>query len=465
MTTTAPPKDRLDPALLKLAGIVLLGAMAAQLDTTIVSVAIDTLGRDLHASVSTIQWVSTGYLLAFALVLPISAWSVQRFGAKPMWLVALATFFAGSLLCGAAWSTGSLIVFRVLQGVGGGLLIPLMQTILAQAAGPKGLTRLMGVIAIPISLAPVLGPVLGGLIVGHVSWRWIFYVNVPVCLAAIALAWRYMPDTTPRPGHKLDVLGLVLLSPALAAVIYGCSLAGTHGGFGDTQVLLCFAAGALLLAVFAVHALRTRLEPVFDLRLFRSRSFSASTALLFLFGGSLFGALFLLPLYYQQARGNTALEAGLLLAPQGLGMMAALLTVGRITDRLGTRATVLGGIALASLGTLVYAFVDAGTSPVALGASLVLRGVGLGAFIPVLSASYHGLAHDQIPRATVAARTMQQVGGSLGTALLAVILQQQIAGHPGALDTAFAHTFAWTLGLTVLAIFPALLLPGRESPT
>jgi EmrB/QacA subfamily drug resistance transporter len=463
--STATTTERLDPALLKLAGIVLVGAIAAQLDTTIVSVAIDTLGHDLDASVSTIQWVSTGYLLAFALMLPISGWSVKRFGAKPMWMTALSIFFAGSLLCGAAWSTGSLIGFRILQGVGGGLLIPLMQTILAQAAGPKGLTRLMGVIAIPISLAPVLGPIIGGLIVGHASWRWIFYVNVPVCLAALALAWRWMPSTTPQPGHKLDVLGLVLLSPALAAIIYGCSRAGTHGGFGDTGVLVCFAAGAVLLAVFAVHALRTRLEPVLDLRLFRSPAFSGSAALLFLFGGSLFGAMFLLPLYYQQAHGDSALEAGLLLVPQGLGLMAALAGVGRLADRLGPRTTVLGGIVLASLGTLAYATVSDDTSAVLLAGSLFVRGVGLGAFVPVMSSAYHGLDREAIPRATVGVRTAQQIGGSLGTALLAVILQQQLTGHPGDVSAAFAHTFTWTLGITAVAIVPALLLPGRDRAT
>jgi EmrB/QacA subfamily drug resistance transporter len=462
-----PPatKEKLDPALLKLAGIVLLGAIAAQLDATIVSVAIDTLGRDLHASVATIQWVSTAYLLTLALMLPISGWAAQRYGTKPVWMVALAAFLLGSVLCGAAWSTGSLIGFRVLQGIGGGLLVPIMQTILAQAAGPKGLTRLIGVIAIPVTLAPVLGPVLGGVILDDFSWRWIFYINVPICLAALVLAWRGLPETTPRPGHRLDVIGLLLLSPGLATIIYACSRAGSHGGFGDTSVLVLLAAGCALLAGFAVHALRLRADAILDLRLFRSRAFGASSALMFLFGGSLFGAMFLLPLYYQQAGGHSALQAGLLLAPQGLGMMVALVGVGRVTDRFGARNTVLGGIVLSALGTVAYATVGTDTSEWLLGVSLFVRGIGLGAaFTPVISSAYHGLEREDIPQATTAVRIFQQIGGSLGTAVLAVILQQQLGGDAGNVSGAFAHAFAWTLGLTVVAIIPALLLPGRELP-
>ena len=381
-----------------------------------------------------------------------------------MWLVALATFLLGSVLCGAAWSTGSLIAFRVLQGIGGGMLVPIMQTILAQAAGPKGLTRLIGVIAIPVTLAPVLGPVLGGLIVDDFSWRWIFYVNVPICLAALVLAWRGLPETTPRPGHRLDVVGLLLLSPGLATIIYACSRAATHGGFGDTSVLVLLAAGCALLAAFAVHALRLRADSILDLRLFRSRAFSASSALMFLFGGSLFGAMFLLPLYYQQAGGHSALEAGLLLAPQGLGMMVALVGVGRVTDRFGARNTVLGGIVLSALGHRGVRdrrrrHERSAARRLALlprdraGRRVHARHL-LG--LPRPRARGHPAGHAP------PSRIFQQIGGSLGTAVLAVILQQQLGGDPGDVSGAFGHAFAWTLGLTVVAIVPALLLPGRD---
>jgi EmrB/QacA subfamily drug resistance transporter len=460
-------QDRLDPALLKLTGIVILGAVAVQLDATIVTVAIDTLGRDLHAGLSTIQWVMTGYLLALAVVLPLAGWSVDRFGSKRMWMLSLALFCAGSVLCGVAWSAVSLITSRVLQGIGGGLLLPLMRTILAQAAGPRRLGRLMGAVAVPMTLAPVVGPVIGGLVVDSLSWRWIFFINVPVCAIALVLAWRYMPDTAERGDHPLDFLGLALLSPALACIVYGLSEAGSRGGFGSAEVIVPIVAGASLLAAFCLHALRCRVEPIIDLRLFRVRSFTASAGLLFLLGLSLFGAMLLLPLYYQQARDLSALDAGLLLAPQGFGVMLALPVVGRLTDRIGPRSIVLAGMALATLGTLPFTQVGPDTSAPLLGVSLMIRGAGIGAvFVPALTASYHGLRTEAIPRATSAVQIVQQVGASLGTATLAVILQHQASSHaadgPAGLATAFGHTFWWAVGFTALALVPALFLPGSR---
>ncbi|WP_158554065.1 MFS transporter [Micromonospora deserti] len=188
LTDTPASAERLDPALLKLAGIVLFGAVAALLDTTIISVALDQLGEAFTVPVSTVQWVSTAYLLAMALVIPLTGWCVDRFGAKTTWLSVLTLFLAGSVLCGTAWSAGSLIAFRVVQGLGAGMILPLTQVILAQAAGSRRFGRVMALTAVPGNLIPIVGPVLGGVILNGLSWRWIFLINVPVCLLAIVLA-------------------------------------------------------------------------------------------------------------------------------------------------------------------------------------------------------------------------------------------------------------------------------------
>ncbi|GAA3549223.1 MDR family MFS transporter [Nonomuraea rosea] len=446
-------KTRLDPAVLKLAGILLLGVMAPLLDSTIVNVALHTLGRDLNAPVSAVQWVSTGFLLALAMAIPITGWSAERFGAKRMWLVSLLLFLGGSVLCGLAWDLGSLIAFRVVQGVAAGLMLPILQTLLMRAAGGRQLGRLMAVVSLPALVGPVFGPVLGGLIAGHLSWRWIFYVNVPICVAAILLAWRALPADAARERRRLDVTGLLLLSPGLAALMYGLARVGTAGGFWDVTVLAPVAAGALLVTAFVC---RTTPEPLIDLGLFRDRTFAASSALLFLSGLAMFGSMLLLPLFYQQERGQSVIAAGLLLAPQGLGSLLAK-GLGGVADRVGPRPVVLAGIAMTALGTLPFVFADRHTGGLLLGLALVVRGAGLSsANMAIMVGAFQGLDRARIPHASSTTRIAQQVGGAFGAAVLAVVLQRQLAGHPA---TAFGHTFGWALALTALAVVPALLLP------
>jgi EmrB/QacA subfamily drug resistance transporter len=464
----APLTDdtRLDPVFLRIAGIVLLGVVASLLDTTMVSVALDTLARDLHASVTTIQWVTTAYLLALAVVMPLSGWAVDRFGARRVWLIALVGFLGGSILCGLAWSAGSLIAFRVIQGAGGGLLTPVAQTIITRAAGPKRLGRAMALLGVPAQLGPVLGPVIGGLIVTNLSWRWIFYVNLPICLLALTFAYRGLHTEAGSASRRLDVRGLALLSPGLALFVYGFAEVGPHGGFASLGVLAPLIAGALLLAAFTRHALRTDGEPLIDMRLFKVPAFAGATGVMFVGGLSLFGALLLLPLYEQIARGRTPLQAGLLLLPQGVGTLLCLLVVGRMTDRYAPRPIVFVGLTLTALGTVPYVLAGPSTSEWLLGGAQFVRGFGLAAsIIPIFAAAFRDLRSDQIPRASTTVRISQQVGGSLGTAVLAVVLQRGLvtAHDPTEVAHAFSVAFLWALVLTSVAVIPALRLPsGRE---
>ncbi|MEV4053666.1 DHA2 family efflux MFS transporter permease subunit [Amycolatopsis sp. NPDC049688] len=459
--------DRLDRRLVMLALTTLVGGFATLLDSTIVSVAINSLGNQFGSPLSTIQWVITGYLLALTMVIPLTGWAIERFGARPMWVASLALFLAGSALCGFAWSATSLIVFRVVQGFGGGMILPIAQTIVVQAAGPRRIGRVMSMIAIPAQLSPILGPVVGGLIVDSLSWRWLFFINVPIVLAAMIMSIFYIPAGAHAESKKLDVLGLVLLSPALATLVYGLSLAG-HNGFGDSGALTWLIIGAVLLVAYIVHSLRPRIHAIIDVRLFRSRSFTAASMLQFLFGVSMFAAMFLLPLYYTQARGQSALAAGLLLAPQGAGTLIALSLVGKLTDRINPRPIILVGMLVASIGTIPYVFVGQSGNEFLLGAALLVRGMGLGAaVIPLSAAAYQGLGKADVPRATSAVNIIQRIGSSFGTAVLAVVLEQRIAVH-GATGAgkalAFGDTFVWTLVLTGAALIPALLLPGRPEP-
>ena len=452
---------KMDPGLMRLAAILLVGAMAALLDTTIVNVAIQTIGRDLHAPLGTVQWVMTGYLLSYGMVIPLSGWALARFGGRATWLTALSVFLAASVAAGAAWNIGSLIAFRVVQGIGGGLLVPVLTTLLVQAAGGRPLGKLMATVSLPAVLVPILGPVAGGLIVSNLSWRWIFYVNVPICLTALVLAWRGMsPSRGTAAAPRLDVAGLALLSPAVALMLYGLAQVSGDGGFAHQGVLVPLAAGAVLLASFIAWALgpplgrHRRVTPLIDLRLLRVRSFSGASGLMFLSGLSMYGALFLLPLYYQQVRGASALAAGLLLAPQGIGALLPRTLAGRLTDRIGPRPVVLAGMAIAAAGTVPFALAGAHTSELLLSGVLVVRGAGLTtANIALMAGAFTGLPRQSVPDASSVTRIMQQVGGSFGTAVLAVIL----VGH------SFQATFWWSVAFTALAVLPAAMLPARRA--
>ncbi|MEU8118509.1 DHA2 family efflux MFS transporter permease subunit [Spirillospora sp. NPDC049024] len=454
--------ERLDPALLKASFVLVLGPVLALLDTTIVTVGLDSIARDFRSPPATLQWVSAGYLLAVSMVMPLAGWASDRFGARRMWMVSVALFAAGSALCGLAWSAGSLVLFRVLQGVGGGLIQPIGQSIVVRAAGPARLGRVFGITVLPLTFAPVLGPVLGGLIVDRLDWRWMFLVNVPLGLLTLVLAARHIPSDTGSGtgGDRLDVLGLALLSPGLAALVYGFSEVGGEG-FGALRVALPLLAGAALVLGYVAHALRRRAAALIDLRLFARRGFAVATANSFLQGAALYGSLLLLPLYYQQVEHASALEAGLLLAPQALGTAAATFFASRLADRMAPRPLILAGILLTLAGTV--AFTQLGSSPAGwlLVASLAVRGAGLGVVMaPGMAAVYAGVERHEVARAAGAVNTVNRVGGSLGTAILAVVLQRSLDGHAPA--AAYGHTFWWAVALSALTLVPALCYPSRK---
>jgi EmrB/QacA subfamily drug resistance transporter len=452
----------LDREILILGGVVVAGSIMAILDATIVNVAIPTLGRELDTSISTIQWVMTGYLLAFASVIPLTGWASERFGAKRVWIGSLVTFMIGSALAGAAWSIGSLIGFRVLQGLGGGMILPVGQTILAQAAGPQRFGRVMSIVGVPMLLGPIFGPVIGGAIIDQASWRWIFSVNLPVGAVAVFLAWRLLPDATPRLGNRLDLRGLALLSPGLAVFVYGMSEAGASGGFTGGGTLAGIAIGLALVAAFVVHARRLGHEALIDVSLFGRRAFAAAGATTFFVGIALFGALILLPLYYQLVRGESPLATGLLLMPQGVGAAVAMPIAGRLTDEIGARVVIPAGILLALAGTAVYTQVGADTPYALLAPALFLIGLGLGStIVPAMAVAYQSVPREAVAQATSTINVIQRIAGSVGTALLAVVLQRSIgtAQSPAALADAFGTTFWVAFVLVAAALAPALMLP------
>jgi EmrB/QacA subfamily drug resistance transporter len=451
--------DRLDPSVLRICAVALFGALLAQLDATIVNVSLSNLAADLKTSLSTIQWVTSGYLLALTLVLPLNGWLVDRIGAKALYLRCFAAFTLSSALCGLAWSANALIGFRVLQGVSGGLLAPMTQMMLARAAG-KHMARVAGYMALPVLMAPVLGPIIAGAILQYASWRWLFLVNLPVGAIAFLLAVLFLPND----GHEavrrtLDWVGLALLSPGLAMFLYGSEQIGRVAGRG------LLAAGIAMIAVFLWTARRKGDDALIDLRLFKGKVFSAVSITQFLSNGGMFAGQMLIPAFLIQACGRAPAEMGWMLAPLGIGMMLTNPLMGALTDRFGIRRVSAGGALLTLVATtpLLYLATHRLVLFVLIPA-LFLRGMGLsGVGLPSLTAAYASVSRQKLPMATTSLNIVQRLGGPTMTTLCASFLTWKLGSHVAghAVSTAYAWAFLLLCGLHAFSLLAAIRLPRR----
>ncbi len=460
----ATDTNRIDAYVWRISAVVIVGSIMSILDTTIVNVALATLGRELHSTISQIQWVVTGYMLSLAAVIPITGWAARRFGAKQVYVLSLVLFTAGSALCGLATSTTELIVFRVIQGIGGGMILPIGQLMMADAAGPQRMGRVMSIVAVPAMLAPILGPTIGGLIVDNASWRWIFYVNLPIGLIAVAAAIRALPHSERGQAGKLDGRGLALMATGLPLLTYGLAEIGVTGSFTATKVLVPGLLGLVLIAAFIVHALHVP-NPLLNLRLYRRPTFSSASFAMFCLGAALFGGMVLLPLYWQGVRHESVVDTGLLTAPQGLGMALVMPLAGKLTDRLGGGPLALFGVIVTTITTIPFGLIGAHTSVAGLSVAMLLRGMGIGfAFMPAMAAAFASLKRSELPDATPQLNVLQRVGGSIGTAVLAVVLQRALVGVHSVSGAAHAYGIAFwaSAGLTALAIVPCIILVRAE---
>ena len=466
--TPAPTSPAgIDRHIWRIAVVVILGSIMSVLDTTVVNVALEPLSRDLHVTLDDIQWVATGYLLSLAAIIPVTGWAGKRFGARAVFVAALVLFTLGSALCGLADSAGSLIAFRVLQGIGGGMLTPMGQIILVRATPREKLPRVMSAIGVPIVLAPIFGPTLGGLLIEHVSWQSIFLINVPIGIVTLFAALRLLPKDAPEGAERLDLLGLVLVAAGVVGVTYGLAESGGAGTLASASVLVPLVAGLVLVAAFVVRALRIPF-PLLDVRLYANRAFSAASITTFCLGAALFGAMILMPLYFQVVRGEDAVITGLLLIPQGVGAALAMHASGRAVERWGGGITAFAGGAITLVATVPFLLLTGETSYWLIGIAMVFRGFGIGmSIMPAMTAAYTVLRPDQINDATPQLTTLMRVGGSIGTAILTVILQSQLtAAGPRASADAMADgfnvAFVWVMGITVVALLPTLLLMAAE---
>lgn len=434
--------EKIDAAVLKIAGVVVLGAIMSILDITVVNVALPHFQTDLAdgaepLAYSTVAWTVTGYTLALATVIPLTGWAADRFGTKRLYLMAVALFAIGSTLCAFAPNIGALILFRVLQGLGGGMLMPLGMTILTRAAGPERMGRLMAILGIPMLLGPIGGPILGGWLIdnahwlGRPSWTWIFLINLPIGLIALVYASIVLPKDRAEPSESLDVVGLLLMSPGLALFLYGISSIPDEGTFFSTKVGVPATLGVLLMAAFAWWSFKPA-HPLLDLGLFRNRSFTVAALTMFLFAAAFFGGLLLVPTYFQQVRGEDTFHAGLLVAPQGIGAMVTMPIAGALADRLPVGRIVPFGIALITGGMFALTQIDESTSywgyliPV-----LFVMGLGMGGtMMPLMTSAMKTLRAHDVARGSTMLNIVQQVASSVGVAVISVLLTNAFESRP-----------------------------------
>ncbi|MGX1808361.1 DHA2 family efflux MFS transporter permease subunit [Nocardia sp. NPDC055321] len=478
--------DKLDAGVLKIAGVVVLGAIMSILDITVVTVAIPKFQETFDTTYAIAAWSMTGYTLALATVIPLTGWAADRFGTKRLYIAALIFFVLGSVLCSTAWSIESLIAFRVIQGLGGGMLMPLGMTIMTHAAGPHRIGRVMAVLGVPMLLGPIGGPILGGWLIDSFSWHWIFLINLPIGIVALVLAVIIFPADRPEPSESFDFVGMLLASPGLALFLFGVSSIPEAGTVAARRVLIPAIIGLILMVAFVFHAMRAR-HPLIDLRLFQNKSLRYAVLTMTLFAMAFFGSGLLLPSYLQQVRGETTLMAGLLIAPQGLGAMLTMPIAGRLVDKIGPGKIVLTGIAVMSLGMAYLTQVSADTPYLLLCTALFVTGLGMGCtMMPTMTAAIQTLTHAQVARGSTLMNIVNQTAGSIGTAVISVVLtnllnnqsfaQTAIASNynpmvaentpPGDLETgfdqaasAFGHTFVVALVLLVVTLIPAYFLP------
>lgn len=446
----SPARPPLEPLVWKVAAVAALGPFLTHLDSTVVNVSLSTLGQELHAPLSTIQWVTSAYLLALALMLPLTGWLVERVGARQVYLGCFTVFTLASVLCGLATSASTLIAARVFQGMAGGLLAPMAQLMIARHAGAQ-MPRVMGFIVLPVLMGPVLGPVLAGFILQHTTWRWLFLVNLPVGVLALVLAAWLLPREEPLRARPLDGLGFLLVSPALVLLLDGSEgLVSGRGAGGIRVVELLVSAG--LFVAFALHSRRLGPRALVDFQLFSRRIFRVSATTQFAANAMLIGGQFLLPLYLVTARGLSPLRAGGVLVPMGLGLGLASTQTGRLMERFGPRATSTGGALVALLATLPFCFASL---PLALGplaGLLFLRGMGLGCVsIPSMTSAYSSVKPEDLPSATTALNLVQRLGGPVGTTGLALLLTQ----------AAFVPSFWLLCGFSGACLIAAWRLPAR----
>lgn len=414
-----------------------LGLFMEILDMTVLNTALPTIGREFEVAQSTLQYALTGYLISLAVFIPASGWVADRFGSRNTFAFAIAVFTLASALAGASTSMDMLIMARVLQGVGGGMLTPVGTAMLFRAFPPAERAQASAILALPIMVAPALGPVLGGWLTDELSWRWIFYLNLPIGLVAFLFTMIFVPNHKSTTQNRLDWQGFLLAGFGLATLLVGLERTPVHG-WSDKTALILMIAGAVSLAAFVWVELSST-QPMLDLRLMKDRNFAAGNVMLIISTGALMGILFLAPLLLQQVMGLSATESGLVTLAQVIGMMVTMPLASKLYSHLGARLMMSIGFLILAAGIFGFATLEMDANLWWYRGLLFVVGVGMSLVsVPSQTATMETITFEDTAAASSLISTMRQFASAAGVAVISTILVGRINAQTNLLDVATA---------------------------
>ncbi|MGG4142387.1 DHA2 family efflux MFS transporter permease subunit [Paenibacillus algorifonticola] len=445
---------------------VIIGMMMVILDSTVVNVAVPNLQEYFDSSLKTIQWTITGYTLALSAVIPLAGWMTDKFGAKRIFLITIALFTLGSILCALAQTPEQLVLFRIIQGVGGGMVSPIGMAMIFKMAPPNKRGAVMGMLGIPMLLAPAIGPILSGWLIGFASWHWIFLINLPIGIAALIVGNKFLPNLERQKAPALDILGMILAPIAFAMLAFGVSEGGTD--WSSTRTLTGLIVGGVALILFIIVELLQK-QPLLELRVFRSSDFTRSIILSWISQIALFGSMLMIPLYLQNVRGFTALESGLTTLPMAICSMIFMPISGKLFDKLGARPLALTGLSIITIALFSLSQIGANTPIGLVMIPIGMMGAGMGlSMMPLNTHVLNSAPRRLVSRVTPLTSASQQVVTSFAIAGLTGYFSSQITVHmteTGAssnmlenMSLAFGDTFFLSAGIAVAGVLLSIIL-------
>lgn len=424
----------------------------AMLDSTVANLAIESIREDFSSTLSIAQWVATGYLCAIAVSLPAAAWLGVRYGYGRLWASSLAVFVLASVLCAIAPGMLTLIIARLIQGFAGGLMVPAGQAVISSTVEKRQLGRIFGILGLVIALGPAIGPAVGGFLIDAASWRWLFWINVPIGLIALFAAWGLVPRGERDSSRTLDIKGFALLSIGLPLLLFGAFEIGLSEL--SQAVFVALIIGAVLVVFFVFTALHSE-NPLIDISLLLRTTFSTATITAGLTGANMYGGLLVIPIYLQLVVGLGPTSTGIWLLVMGMGSALVLPVAGSLTDRFGAGIVSLVGAGLLLLSTIPFVFFHVPSFPL-LAVSFVVRGIGMAlAQMPAMTAAYTAVSREEMGDATTLVNIVQRLGGAIGAVSVVVIIQ-----HAGGSTSMTAHSvaFASLAAISALTIISASIM-------